>query len=91
MLQMRSEKASDLLVEKAKLVEEEVLLLRQKAEKAEQELQHMKVLAMKTEEEKGQMERRARELEVITIKVMEECSRRYAYKKEMIAISEFCA
>ena len=47
---MRSEETADLLAEKARIAEEEALLLTQKATEAEAEVQRIKISAIKVRE-----------------------------------------
>jgi merlin protein len=73
---VRSEEAADLLAEKVRVAEEESFLLSRKAAEAEAEKQRLHLAAMKTEEEKLLMEMRAREAELMTSRIVEECERR---------------
>lgn len=74
----RSEETAELLAEKSKVAEEEALLLSQKASEAEQEISRIRLSAMKTEEEKLLLERKTREAEYLTAKLVEESERRAA-------------
>ncbi|KAK6636371.1 hypothetical protein RUM43_010031 [Polyplax serrata] len=74
----RSEETAELLAEKSKVAEEEALLLSQKASEAEQEITRIRLSAMKTEEEKVLLERKTREAEFLTARLVEESERRAA-------------
>ncbi|KRT83875.1 FERM domain containing protein [Oryctes borbonicus] len=74
----RSEESADLLAEKSRVAEEEAMLLSQKASKAEQEITKMRLNAMRSEEEKVSLERKTREAELLTAKLVEESERRAA-------------
>lgn len=54
------------------------MLLSQKASKAEQEITKMRLNAMRSEEEKVTLERKTREAELLTAKLVEESERRAA-------------
>lgn len=54
------------------------MLLSQKANEAEQEITRMRLNAMKTEEEKILLERKTREAEMLTARLVEESERRAA-------------
>ncbi|CAH0389013.1 unnamed protein product [Bemisia tabaci] len=74
----RSEETADLLAEKSRFAEEEAMLLSQKATKAENEITRMKLTAMKTEEEKVTLERKTREAEQLTARLVDESEKRAA-------------
>ncbi|KAF4526859.1 hypothetical protein B566_EDAN013913 [Ephemera danica] len=74
----RSEETAELLAEKSRVAEEEAALLSQKAAEAEQEVNRMRLNAMKTEEEKLMLERKTREAETLTARLVEESERRAA-------------
>lgn len=61
---MRTNEMASLLAEKAKISEEEALVLAKRASEAEAEIQRVKLTAYQTEEAKMQMERRVREAEL---------------------------
>lgn len=64
------------------------MLLSQKASKAEQEITKMRLNAMRSEEEKVTLERKTRDAELLTAKLVEESERRAAeankLKEELI-------
>lgn len=72
----RSEETADLLAEKSRVAEEEALLLSQKAAEAEQEIARLRLGALKTEEEKVALERKTREAERLTARLVDESERR---------------
>ncbi|XP_059483546.1 merlin [Neocloeon triangulifer] len=72
----RSEETAELLAEKSRVAEEEAMLLQQKASEAEQEVNRMRLNAMKTEEEKNLLERKTRDAEILTARLVEESERR---------------
>lgn len=74
----RSEETADLLAEKSRVAEEEAMLLSQKASEAEQEITRIRLNNMKTEEEKVHLERKTREAELLTEKLVQESERRAA-------------
>lgn len=74
----RSEEAADLLAEKSRVAEEEAALLGRKAAEAEQEVARARLSALRTEEEKHQLERKTREAELLTQRLVEESERRAA-------------
>lgn len=74
----RSEETADLLAEKSRVAEEEAMLLSQKAAEAEQEITRLRLGAMKTEEEKVHLERKTREAEMLTARLVDESERRAA-------------
>lgn len=74
----RSEETADLLAEKSRVAEEEAMLLSQKALEAEQEITRIRLNNMKTEEEKVHLERKTREAELLTERLVQESERRAA-------------
>ncbi|PSN38096.1 Merlin [Blattella germanica] len=74
----RSEETADLLAEKSRVAEEEAMLLSQKAAEAEQEITRLRLGAMKTEEEKVHLERKTREAELLTARLVDESEKRAA-------------
>ncbi|CRL03271.1 CLUMA_CG016180, isoform A [Clunio marinus] len=72
----RSEEAAELLEQKNHLAEEEAMLLSRKAMEVEQEILKLKNYALKTEEEKLQFERKSREAETLTARLVEESQKR---------------
>ncbi|KAI5725679.1 hypothetical protein M8J77_018757 [Diaphorina citri] len=72
----RSEETADLLAEKSRVAEEEAMLLSQKAAEAEHEITRIRLTAMKTEEEKVCLERKTREAEQLTARLVDESERR---------------
>ncbi|KAK7580608.1 hypothetical protein V9T40_001237 [Parthenolecanium corni] len=74
----RSEETADLLAEKSRVAEEEAMLLGQKASEAEHEITRVRLTALKTEEEKVQLERKTREAEQLTARLVDESERRAA-------------
>jgi len=74
----RSEETADLLAEKSRVAEEEAMLLSQKAAEAEQEITRLRLGAIKTEEEKVHLERKTREAELLTARLVDESERRAA-------------
>ncbi|CAH0548833.1 unnamed protein product [Brassicogethes aeneus] len=74
----RSEESADLLAEKSRVAEEEAILLSQKASEAEQEIKRLRLTAMRKDEEKVTLERKTREAEMLTARLVEESERRAA-------------
>lgn len=74
----RSEESADLLAEKSRVAEEEALLLGQKASEAEQEITRLRLSAMRKEEEKVTLERKTRQAEMLTARLVEDSERRAA-------------
>ncbi|XP_066255774.1 merlin [Euwallacea similis] len=74
----RSEETAELLAEKSRVAEEEATLLSQKAAEAEQEITRLRLTAMKKDEEKVTLERKTREAELLTARLVEESERRAA-------------
>lgn len=72
----RSEESADLLAEKSRIASEEAILLSQKAVEAEQEITMLRLSAMKRDEEKINLERKTREAELLTARLVEESERR---------------
>lgn len=80
---MRSEESADLLAEKARIAEEEALLLTRKSAEAEAEVQRIKISAMKTEEQRMLMECRAREAEMMAATLLEDSGRRASQAEQL--------
>ncbi|ENN72476.1 hypothetical protein YQE_10818, partial [Dendroctonus ponderosae] len=74
----RSEETADLLAEKSRVAEEESTLLSQKAAEAEQEITRLRLTAMRKDEEKVTLERKTRDAELLTARLVEESERRAA-------------
>ncbi|KAL1489430.1 hypothetical protein ABEB36_014325 [Hypothenemus hampei] len=74
----RSEETADLLAEKSRVAEEESNLLSQKAADAEKEITRLRLTAMRKDEEKVTLERKTREAELLTARLVEESERRAA-------------
>ncbi|CAH0685963.1 unnamed protein product [Chilo suppressalis] len=74
----RSEETAELLAEKGRVAEEEASLLAQKAADAERENARLRLSAIKTEEEKVHLERKTREAEFLTARLVEESEKRAA-------------
>ncbi|KAG5871078.1 hypothetical protein JTB14_008970 [Gonioctena quinquepunctata] len=74
----RSEESADLLAEKSRVAEEEARLLSQKAAEAEQEITRLRLTAMRKDEEKVSLERKTREAEMLTARLVEESEKRAA-------------
>ncbi|KAL3272225.1 hypothetical protein HHI36_022708 [Cryptolaemus montrouzieri] len=72
----RSEESADLLAEKSRIAVEEAILLSQKAAEAEQEITLLRLTAMQRDEEKVTLERKTREAEMLTARLVEESERR---------------
>lgn len=68
----RSEETVELLAEKARIAEEDSLLLQQKASDAEAEMQRVRISTIKSEEEKMLMERKAADAELLATTMVEE-------------------
>ncbi|KAG6446785.1 merlin [Manduca sexta] len=85
----RSEETAELLAEKGRVAEEEASLLAQKAADAERENARLRLSAIKTEEEKVHLERKTREAEYLTARLVEESEKRAAeaerLKAELVA------
>ncbi|EFN80363.1 Merlin [Harpegnathos saltator] len=81
--QRRSEETADLLAEKSRVAEEEAMLLSQKASEAEQEITRIRLNNMKTEEEKVHLERKTREAELLTERLVQESERRAAEAEKL--------
>ncbi|XP_015518266.1 merlin isoform X1 [Neodiprion pinetum] len=79
----RSEETADLLAEKSRVAEEEAMLLSQKATEAEQEITRIRLNNMKTEEEKVHLERKTREAELLTERLVQESERRAAEAEKL--------
>ncbi|XP_011858783.1 PREDICTED: merlin-like [Vollenhovia emeryi] len=82
-LQRRSEETADLLAEKSRVAEEEAMLLSQKASEAKQEITRIRLNNMKTEEEKVHLERKTREAELLTERLVQESERRAAEAEKL--------
>ncbi|CAG9830526.1 unnamed protein product [Diabrotica balteata] len=74
----KSEESADLLAEKSRVAEEEARLLSQKAAEAEQEIIRLRLTAMRKDEEKVSLERKTREAEMLTARLVEESEKRAA-------------
>nr|CAI5817431.1 unnamed protein product [Callosobruchus analis] len=74
----RSEESADLLAEKSRVAEEEARLLSQKAAEAEQEITRLRLTALRKDEEKVSLERKTREAEMLTARLVEESEKRAA-------------
>ncbi|KAJ2940325.1 hypothetical protein O0L34_g11908 [Tuta absoluta] len=85
----RSEETAELLAEKGRVAEEEASLLAQKASDAERENARLRLSAIRTEEEKVHLERKTREAEFLTARLVEESEKRAAeaerLKGELVA------
>ncbi|CAK1589954.1 unnamed protein product [Parnassius mnemosyne] len=85
----RSEETAELLAEKGRVAEEEASLLAQKAADVERENARLRLSAIKTEEEKVHLERKTREAEFLTARLVEESEKRAAeaerLKAELVA------
>ncbi|XP_015174898.1 PREDICTED: merlin isoform X3 [Polistes dominula] len=79
----RSEETADLLAEKSRVAEEEAMLLSQKASEAEQEITRIRLNNMKAEEEKVHLERKTREAELLTERLVQESERRAAEAEKL--------
>ncbi|XP_053616945.1 merlin [Plodia interpunctella] len=81
----RSEETAELLAEKGRMAEEEASLLAQKATDAERENARLRLTAIKTEEEKVHLERKTREAEFLTARLVEESEKRAAEAERLKA------
>lgn len=81
----RSEETAELLAEKGRVAEEEASLLAQKAADAERENARLRLSAIKTEEEKVHLERKTREAEFLTARLVEESEKRAAEAERLRA------
>uniref|UniRef100_A0A914WWM5 Moesin/ezrin/radixin homolog 1 n=1 Tax=Plectus sambesii TaxID=2011161 RepID=A0A914WWM5_9BILA len=72
----RTEETAELLAEKARVSEEEALVLSKRASEAEAECQRIKIAQIKAEESKMTLERKAREAELIAARLIQESERR---------------
>ncbi|XP_067943468.1 merlin-like isoform X1 [Watersipora subatra] len=72
----RSEETSELLNQKAELVEEENQLLREKTAEAEAEMGRAQISVIKTEEEKLLVEKRAKDAELLAARILEDSEQR---------------
>lgn len=68
------------MAEKARISEEEALVLAKRASEAEAEIQRIRISALRTEEEKVVMERKAREAELIAARMVEESESRLKFE-----------
>ncbi|XP_029651103.1 merlin isoform X2 [Octopus sinensis] len=80
---MRSEESADLLAEKARIAEEEAVLLRRKSAEVDAEIQRIKISAMKSDEERMLMECRAREAEMMAATLLEDSGRRASQAEQL--------
>lgn len=71
------------MAEKSRVAEEEAMLLSQKASEAEQEITRIRLNNMKTEEEKVHLERKTREAELLTERLVQESERRAAEAEKL--------
>ncbi|XP_022120740.1 merlin [Pieris rapae] len=85
----RSEETAELLAEKGRVAEEEASLLAQKAADAERDNARLRLSNIRTEEEKVHLERKTREAEFLTARLVEESEKRAAeaerLKSELLA------
>ncbi|CAH2052752.1 unnamed protein product, partial [Iphiclides podalirius] len=81
----RSEETAELLAEKGRVAEEEASLLAQKAADVERENARLRLSAIKTEEEKVHLERKTREAEFLTARLVEESEKRAAEAERLKA------
>ncbi|XP_050671244.1 merlin [Leptidea sinapis] len=85
----RSEETAELLAEKGRVAEEEASLLAQKAADAERENARLRLSNIRSEEEKVHLERKTREAEFLTARLVEESEKRFAeaerLKSELMA------
>ncbi|XP_048482298.1 merlin [Plutella xylostella] len=81
----RSEETAELLAEKGRVAEEEAALLAQKAADAERENARLRLTNIKTEEEKVHLERKTREAEFLTARLVEESEKRAAEAERLKA------
>ncbi|XP_069357002.1 merlin isoform X2 [Maniola hyperantus] len=81
----RSEETAELLAEKGRVAEEEASLLAQKAADAERENARLRLSAIRTEEEKVHLERKTREAEFLTARLVEESEKRAAEAERLKA------
>ncbi|XP_060806523.1 merlin [Amyelois transitella] len=81
----RSEETAELLAEKGRMAEEEASLLAQKATDAERENARLRLSAIRTEEEKVHLERKTREAEFLTARLVEESEKRAAEAERLKA------
>lgn len=72
-----------MLAEKNRLAEEEAMLLNHKACEVEQEISRMRLSALKTEEEKLHLERKTREAEIITARLVEDSKKRQVESEKL--------
>uniref|UniRef100_A0A1I7Y0A5 Moesin/ezrin/radixin homolog 1 n=1 Tax=Steinernema glaseri TaxID=37863 RepID=A0A1I7Y0A5_9BILA len=72
----RTEENADLIAEKARVSEAEALVLSKRASEAEAEVQRYKVSQIKAEENKMILERKVREAELLSYRLMQDAERR---------------
>ncbi|KAM3933874.1 merlin-like [Leptodactylus fuscus] len=72
----RSNEAAELLAEKVQIAEDEAKLLAQDAVEARHELQRLELAVLKSKEEMRMMEKKMRESDMITMKLLQESDRR---------------
>uniref|UniRef100_A0A914ZVB4 Moesin/ezrin/radixin homolog 1 n=2 Tax=Parascaris univalens TaxID=6257 RepID=A0A914ZVB4_PARUN len=72
----KTEETAQLLAEKARVSEEEALVLSKRASEAEAECQRMKISQIKSEETKMSLERKARDAELVAHRLLQETERR---------------
>ncbi|KAK0417471.1 hypothetical protein QR680_013029 [Steinernema hermaphroditum] len=72
----RTEESADLIAEKARVSEAEALVLSKRASEAEAEVQRYKVSQIKAEENKMVLERKVREAELLSYRLMQDAERR---------------
>ncbi|KAM5182458.1 merlin-like [Mantella aurantiaca] len=73
---IRSNEAAELLAEKVQIAEDEAKLLAQDAVEARQELQRLEMTILKSKDEMRMMEKKMRESDLITMKLLKESDRR---------------
>ncbi|KAG8587489.1 hypothetical protein GDO81_005685 [Engystomops pustulosus] len=82
-LQHRSNETAELLAEKVQIAEDEAKLLAQDAVEARHELQRLELAVLKSKDEMRMMEKKMRESDMITMKLLQESDRR-AKEVEML-------
>lgn len=80
---LRSNEAAELLAEKVQIAEDEAKLLAQDAVEARLELQRLELAVLKSKDEMRMMEKKMRESDMITMKLLQESDRR-AKEAEML-------
>ncbi|XP_068124669.1 merlin-like isoform X2 [Hyperolius riggenbachi] len=73
---IRSNEAAKLLAEKVQLAQEEAKLISRDAEEARQELQRLELTVLKSKDEMCMMEKKMRDSDLITMKILNESERR---------------